>query len=62
MEIFKISDSYVTSAIDYILHRLQSGQEATNEKKDLEHEIEKCVQRLDRAEQLTSGLEEENVR
>lgn len=47
---------------DYILHHLQSGQEATNEKKDLEHEIEKCVQRLDRAEQLTSGLEEENVR
>lgn len=41
---------------------LQSGEEANEEKKGLENEIERCIQRLDRAEKLTSGLEEENVR
>lgn len=41
---------------------MQSGDEANQEKKDLENEIKRCIQRLDRAEKLTSGLEEENVR
>lgn len=40
----------------------QSGDEANQEKKGLENEIKRCIQRLDRAEKLTSGLEEENVR
>lgn len=39
----------------------QSGDEANQEKKGLENEITRCIQRLDRAEKLTSGLEEENV-
>lgn len=41
---------------------MQSGDEANQEKKHLENEIKRCIQRLDRAEKLTSGLEEENVR
>lgn len=41
---------------------MQSGDEANQEKKHLEDEIKRCIQRLDRAEKLTSGLEEENVR
>ncbi|CAM9257732.1 unnamed protein product, partial [Hapterophycus canaliculatus] len=41
---------------------MQSGEEANEEKKGLETEIERCIQRLDRAEKLTSGLEEENDR
>lgn len=57
---------FLRSPIAYIaltlVRRVQSGDEATSEKKDLEHEIKRCVQRLDRAEKLTSGLEEENVR
>lgn len=40
---------------------LQSEHEATNEKKALESEIKRCVQRLERSEKLTSGLEEEKV-
>lgn len=41
---------------------MQSGEEANQEKQGLENEIKRCIQRLDRAEKLTSGLEEENVR
>lgn len=44
-----------------ILAVLQSGDEATNEKKSLEDGIKRCIQRLDCAEKLTSGLDEENV-
>lgn len=40
----------------------QSGDEANQEKEGLENEIKRCIQRLHRAEKLTSGLEEENVR
>lgn len=44
------------------MHFCQSGEEATIEKKGLENEIQRCIERLDRAEKLTSGLEEEKVR
>ncbi|CAM9286047.1 unnamed protein product [Ectocarpus sp. 6 AP-2014] len=41
---------------------MQSGDDANREKIGLENEVQRCIQRLDRAEKLTSGLEEENKR
>ncbi|CAM9197261.1 unnamed protein product [Discosporangium mesarthrocarpum] len=41
---------------------MQSGEEAMAEKNHLTEEIRRCVLHLERAEKLTSGLEEEKVR
>lgn len=40
---------------------LQSGDEAMAEKWRLENEIKRCIARVECAEKLTSGLEEEKV-
>ncbi|CAM9656208.1 unnamed protein product [Ascophyllum nodosum] len=41
---------------------MQRGHQATNEKEELQKEIDRCIQRLKRAETLMSGLKNENER